>query len=177
MRAHLVLDVAYSNTGRHKLFPHRVAVTSHSTVELLGNLQDAQITEVVPQKGREQAKGGEVDVESAEAFQVFQSTVFVLEHALASLQIEWVVKPDAVAGHSLGEYAALVTAGVLKPDDALWLVAVRGPRIHDGHSVHRDRSAPHDVPDAALPPGTCGHTPAPPRYVWIPPTSPCFVLP
>lgn len=36
-----------------------------------------------------------------------------------------------VAGHSLGEYAALVASGVLAFEDALELVAVRGKLMHD----------------------------------------------
>ena len=36
------------------------------------------------------------------------------------------IKPQFVAGHSLGEYSALVAAGALKFSDAVWLVEQRG---------------------------------------------------
>lgn len=36
------------------------------------------------------------------------------------------IEPDMVAGHSLGEYAALAAAGALKTEDAIWLVRQRG---------------------------------------------------
>ncbi|MFB7941062.1 ACP S-malonyltransferase [Streptomyces sp. NPDC127049] len=39
------------------------------------------------------------------------------------------IEPDAVAGHSLGEYAALVAAGVLDWTEALWLVRLRGELV------------------------------------------------
>ncbi|KAI0919364.1 Type I Iterative Polyketide synthase (PKS) [Taiwanofungus camphoratus] len=59
------------------------------------------------------------------SFEAFQSAVFVLESALASLWMSWGIQPDAVAGHSLGEYAALVIANVISFDDALRMVAER----------------------------------------------------
>ena len=51
--------------------------------------------------------------------------LFVAEHALAQLWLSLGVRPDALIGHSLGEYTAAVTSGVLTLDDALALVAGR----------------------------------------------------
>ena len=39
--------------------------------------------------------------------------------------------PSGVAGHSVGEFAALAAAGVLSPDDAMRLVGIRGRAMAD----------------------------------------------
>ena len=52
---------------------------------------------------------------------IFVHSCIVLEHVLAGGK-----KADMVAGHSLGEYTALVAAGALSFEDALQLVKVRG---------------------------------------------------
>ncbi|KAJ6170952.1 polyketide synthase [Penicillium chermesinum] len=57
--------------------------------------------------------------------QAFQSAIFVLEVALAQLLMSWNIVPSAVVGHSLGEYAGLVIAGVLDTFSGLSLVAHR----------------------------------------------------
>lgn len=54
-----------------------------------------------------------------------QVALVSLEIALADLWKTWGIIPDMVIGHSLGEYAALCTAGVLSVYDTIFLVGHR----------------------------------------------------
>lgn len=52
--------------------------------------------------------------------------LFTVEYALARLWMSWGVRPQAMIGHSLGEYACACLAGVFSLEDALATVALRG---------------------------------------------------
>jgi acyl transferase domain-containing protein/thioesterase domain-containing protein/acyl carrier protein len=57
---------------------------------------------------------------------ITQPALFVIEYSLAKLLGSWGITPNAMVGHSIGEYVAACLAGVFTLDGALSLVALRG---------------------------------------------------
>lgn len=58
-----------------------------------------------------------------------QTSLVALQLALAKTFQHWGVHPTVVMGHSIGEYAAAVTSGVMSWKDALRLTAARAQRV------------------------------------------------
>ncbi len=74
-------------------------------------------------------KNGDAVAEAEEALKqtaITQPAVLATDLALSRLLGAYGIVPDMVMGHSLGEYGALVSAGVMPFDDALEAVAARG---------------------------------------------------
>lgn len=56
---------------------------------------------------------------------IAQPAIFVIEYALAQLWLQWGIRPQALIGHSIGEYVAACLAGVFSLEVALLLVSAR----------------------------------------------------
>jgi acyl transferase domain-containing protein/acyl carrier protein len=64
--------------------------------------------------------------ESVNQTEVTQPLLFAFQYSLAMLLMSWGIQPDAMIGHSIGEYTAACLAGVFSIQDALALVVQRG---------------------------------------------------
>lgn len=66
------------------------------------------------------------DAEALRATGLTQPAIFAMEYALARLWMSYGVTPVAMIGHSVGEFVAAVTAGVMSVADGARLIARRG---------------------------------------------------
>lgn len=60
-----------------------------------------------------------------------QPALFALQYALSQLWRSWGIEPEAVLGHSVGEYAAACLAGVFSLEDGLRLIAARAQHMQN----------------------------------------------
>jgi len=65
-----------------------------------------------------------------------QPAIFILSVIINRLLEEKGIKPVITAGHSLGEYSALVCAGVMSFEDALEVVRIRGAEMQKAGEVN-----------------------------------------
>ena len=62
---------------------------------------------------------------------ITQPALFVIEYAMAQVLLGWGIKPEAMVGHSVGEFVAAVLAGVFSLEEGVRLVAARGRLIQE----------------------------------------------
>ncbi len=76
-----------------------------------------------------------------------QASLFTMHYSLAKLWMHWGIMPDAMMGHSIGEFAAACLAGVFTLEDAVKLVANRGRMMQElpGGSMLSVRAAEQDI--------------------------------
>jgi phthiocerol/phenolphthiocerol synthesis type-I polyketide synthase E len=62
---------------------------------------------------------------------ITQPALFIVEYSLAKLWMSWGLHPEAMIGHSIGEYVGACLSGVFSLEDALSMVAARGRFMQD----------------------------------------------
>ena len=88
------------------------------------------------------------DGEALKATRVTQPAIFIHSTLLALSQEQ---KPDMVAGHSLGEFSALVAAGALSFEDGLKLVSIRAQAMQKCcEKVPGSMAAIINLPDSVI---------------------------
>jgi malonyl CoA-acyl carrier protein transacylase len=81
--------------------------------------------------GRSADEPPDADTALLNTTRLAQPALFAVEYALARLWLSLGVAPDAIVGHSMGEYVAACLAGVFSLEDALRLIAVRARLVND----------------------------------------------
>ena len=85
----------------------------------------SQLNELIQFEVRSLLLGGNSVEENLNNTSIVQPALFIFEHALSTFLMQLGVIPDALLGHSLGEYVAACLAGVMDYHTALNLIQLR----------------------------------------------------
>ena len=95
--------------------------------EILQNHLETDLRSLLYPSEEQQEEAAELLKQTA----IAQPVLFAIEYSLARLWMLWGVRPQALLGHSIGEYVAACLAGVFSLEDALGIVALRGRLMQD----------------------------------------------
>jgi len=117
----------YINMGRQLFETNPVFLSAVEACDRLFTplLQTSLITLLYPEPGSQS------DESSIDKTIYTQPLIFTLQYAILNLWKSLGVTPQAVVGHSIGEYAAAVAAGVMTLEQAVQLVALRGKLMQE----------------------------------------------
>lgn len=94
---------------------------------LLNPLLDMDIREVLyPSENDRERAAGLIGLTY-----ITQPAIFMVSYAVARVFQSYGLKPDALIGHSVGEYVAAVISGIMTLEDALKTVAFRGKLVYE----------------------------------------------
>ncbi|MHA2098188.1 MAG: SDR family NAD(P)-dependent oxidoreductase [Candidatus Kariarchaeaceae archaeon] len=116
-------DMLYDLSLKYRI----VEETIEEADEILKDYLDEQLSSYLFTLGRDSKQINSLLRQT----QFTQPAMLTVDIALYRLLKKYGIKPDMVAGHSLGEYAALVAAEVLTFKDALIAVAIRGKAMSE----------------------------------------------
>ncbi|UCH92294.1 MAG: amino acid adenylation domain-containing protein [Candidatus Aminicenantes bacterium] len=94
--------------------------------EILNTLVDVDLKDILypPERSERSDRSDQSDL--IHQTEIAQPLLFAFEYSLAKLLLKWGITPDAMIGHSIGEYTAACLSGVFSLAEALKLVALRG---------------------------------------------------
>lgn len=101
--------------------------------DILKGLTDDDIKEILyPLSGSDRSDRSYNSHESyINQTKIAQPVLFIFEYALARLLMAWGIEPQAMIGHSIGEYTAACISGVFSLESALELVVARGQSMQE----------------------------------------------
>jgi phthiocerol/phenolphthiocerol synthesis type-I polyketide synthase E len=120
----------YVNMGR-ELYEHEPIFReqlTHCANILRNELRGLDLLKILYPANEDEKTAGERDLNQT---WLTQCALFAIEYSLAQLWQSWGIRPQAMIGHSLGEYVAACLAGVLSLEEALKLVVARGQVMQD----------------------------------------------
>jgi hybrid polyketide synthase / nonribosomal peptide synthetase FtdB len=116
--------VAFLFTGQGALYPgaarslYETSAVFRAALDEIGAAMGGRLADVASLLTAEESTLARADIA--------QPWLFALQYAITRLWAAWGITPGAVVGHSIGEFMAAVTAGVLTPEAAGRLLMERG---------------------------------------------------